>query len=168
LSDQATMLWRMTEHPKLTGDRSTLAVMLALTDAGFDVSVPFGENCRYDLVVDRGGVLSRVQCKSGRLRNGVVQFATASTYGHHLLHREARRDYRGQIDEFAVYCRDTRGVYLIPIEHVSAHTSAHLRIEPCRNGQRRGVRFASTYRVGTVGVGTSSAELVDADMIESR
>ena len=40
----------MREHPKLIGDRTTLAVMLALIDAGLDVSVPFGENSRYDLV----------------------------------------------------------------------------------------------------------------------
>lgn len=43
----------MPEHPKLIGDRTTLAVMLALIDAGLDVSVPFGENCRYDLVLER-------------------------------------------------------------------------------------------------------------------
>ena len=31
--------------------------MLALIDAGLDVSVPFGENCRCDLVIDRAGRL---------------------------------------------------------------------------------------------------------------
>ena len=97
----------MREHPKLTGDRTTLAVMLALIDAGLDVSVPFGENCRYDLVIDRAGRLTRVQCKTGRLRDGVVRFATASTYGHLPSPRETRRDYVGEIDEFAVYCPGT-------------------------------------------------------------
>jgi len=28
--------------------------MLALTDCGYDVAVPFGENTRYDLIVDDG------------------------------------------------------------------------------------------------------------------
>ena len=35
--------------------------MLALIDAGLDVSVPFGENCRCDLVIDRAGRLTRAQ-----------------------------------------------------------------------------------------------------------
>jgi hypothetical protein len=70
------------EHPKDVGDRSTLAIMLGLRDAGFAVSVPFGENTRYDLIADDGERLLRVQCKSGRLRRGAIVFATASTYGH--------------------------------------------------------------------------------------
>ena len=142
----------MAEHPKLVGDRTTLAVMLALTDAGIDVSVPFGENCRYDLVIDREGDLTRVQCKTGRLRDGAVRFATASTYGHLRSPRENRRDYIGQIDEFAVFCPDTEGVYLIPIADVSARTNAYLRIDPPGNGQRRGIRFARTYLVAPIGI----------------
>jgi hypothetical protein len=42
------------EHPKAVGDRSTLAVMLALQGAGFAVLLPFGENTRYDFVIDLG------------------------------------------------------------------------------------------------------------------
>jgi len=39
------------EHPKDIGDRTTLAIMLALRDVGFEVLLPFGENARYDLVI---------------------------------------------------------------------------------------------------------------------
>ena len=71
------------EHPKEIGDRSTLAIMFAFKIQGWDVLVPFGENTRYDLVVDRGTQLQRVQCKTGRLRNGAVVFRTCSSYAHH-------------------------------------------------------------------------------------
>jgi hypothetical protein len=60
------------EHPKDKGDRTTLAVMLALRVAGYAVLMPFGENTRYDLVIDDGETFSRIQCKTGRLRDGVV------------------------------------------------------------------------------------------------
>ena len=43
----------------------------ALIEAGYAVSKPFGENQRYDLVIDDGETLARVQVKTGRLRNGV-------------------------------------------------------------------------------------------------
>jgi hypothetical protein len=57
------------EHPKLVGDRTTLAVIAGLRSAGYDVLLPFGENTRYDLVIDDDGRLSRVQCRiKGRLR----------------------------------------------------------------------------------------------------
>jgi hypothetical protein len=81
-----------------------------------------------------------------------VQFATASTYGHLPSPRETRRDYAGQIDQFAVYCPDTEGVYLIPIADVRARCSAHLRVDPPRNAQRLGIRLASKYLVGSIRV----------------
>jgi hypothetical protein len=114
------------EHPKDVGDRTLLAVMLALRDAGYAISVPFGENTRYDLVIDDGGRLTRVQCKTGRLREGAVVFNTASSYAHLLSPRELRRTYQGQIDYFGVYCPETRDIYLIPIDDVTCTKAARL------------------------------------------
>lgn len=141
------------EHLKAVGDRSTLAIMLALREAGFDLYLPFGENTRTDLVIDDGHQLARVQCKSGRLRNGAVQFSTFSTYAHHPNPRITRRDYLGEIDYFAVYCRQTGGVYLVPIAEASLRRQAHLRIEPTRNSQRRRIRLAADYEVGRIHLG---------------
>jgi hypothetical protein len=143
------------EHPKDVGDRSTLAIMLALRERGYGVYVAFGENTRADLVIDDGRRLSRVQCKTGRLRNGAVAFATASTYAHHRNPRVTRRAYSGEIDLFAVYCPQTSGVYLLPIEDVPTQTYAHLRVEPSRNNQHRYVRLASRYEIGQVALATA-------------
>jgi hypothetical protein len=141
------------EHPKRIGDRSALAIMLALHNAGLDLLLPFGENTRYDLVVDLDSRLVRVQCKTGRLRNGAVFFATCSAYGHHQNPQTYRRDYADEIDYFAVYCPETSGVYLIPIEDVSSKSSAALRVTPALNGQARRVRLASKYEVGSIAIG---------------
>jgi hypothetical protein len=137
------------EHPKDVGDRTTLAIMLALHESGYQVSTPFGENTRYDLVLDDGARLLRLQCKSGRMRLGAVEFATASSYAHHPNEKRTQRHYRGQIDAFAVYCRETRGVYLIPIEELPLDR-AYLRVLQPQNGQRKRVRFAAEYEIGTV------------------
>jgi PD-(D/E)XK endonuclease len=135
------------EHPKDIGDRSTLAIMLVLDRLGYDVLTPFGENTRYDLVLDDGVRLMRVQCKTGRLRNGAVLFALCSCYGHHRHPETARRDYRGQVDYFAVYCPETGGVYLVPIADLTARVLGTLRVEPSRNNQAKGVRYAADYEV---------------------
>jgi len=75
-------------HPKDIGDRSTLAILLALQDSGWATYLPFGENTRSDLILEDGSPFSRVQCKTGRLRNGSVVFAPCSTYAHQ--HRQIR------------------------------------------------------------------------------
>ena len=140
------------EHPKEIGDRSTLAIIFAFKIQGWDVLVPFGENTRYDLVVDRGNQLLRVQCKTGRLRNGAVVFRTCSSYAHHPNPKVARRDYAGQIDEFAVFCPETQGVYAIPIQDVLTKQEARLRVAAAANNQRTGVRLAAAYEVAKIDV----------------
>src|SRR5579875_2223821 len=107
-------------------------VMLALKEQGFDVFLPFGENTRCDLIADNGCKLSRVQCKTGRLRSGAVVFRTCSTYGHHPNPKIVRRSYIGEIDEFGIYCPETGAVYLIPIDDIVATTVARFRVEPAR------------------------------------
>jgi hypothetical protein len=140
------------EHPKEIGDRSALAAMLGLKTAGYALLVPFGENTRYDLVIDNGERLARVQCKTGRLRDGAVEFAVSSTYGHHQNPATARRSYSGQIDYFVVYSPETAGVYLVPIEDVPTRAIARLRVVPPRNGQTRRIRPAANYEIARVPV----------------
>jgi hypothetical protein len=145
----------MQTHPKAIGDRSVLALMLALEDAGIPFLVPFGENTRYDLVLELGTELARVQCKTGRLRNGAILFATCSCYGHHRNPATARRDYAGEVDYFAVYCPQTTGVYLIPISDLPVRVQGALRVTPPRNNQRRNIRFAADYEIAKVSVVSS-------------
>jgi hypothetical protein len=138
------------EHPKDIGDRSTIAVMAALQRLGYGIYIPFGENTRCDLILEREGELSRVQCKTGRLRKGAVVFALCSNYGHHRNPKTVRRSYHGEIDFFAVYCPETNGVYLLPIEDVPGKRQALLRVDPARNQQNKRIRPAAQYEIAKV------------------
>jgi PD-(D/E)XK endonuclease len=139
----------VSEHPKDVGDRTTLAVMLALHMAGHTVLVPSGENTRYGLVFDDGNRLARVQCKTARFRSGAVVFKAASSYAHHRSAQITRRGYQGEIDYFGVHCPETGGVYLIPIGDVPG-TDVRLRLEPALNGQQKGVHPAETYEFARI------------------
>jgi PD-(D/E)XK endonuclease len=139
-------------HPKDIGDRSTLAIILALQSQGCATHLPFGENTRSDLIADFGGRLSRVQCRTGRLRGGSVLFATCSTYGDHANPKVVRRTYQGEIDEFAVFCPELGSVYLIPIMGVQLKKQAMLRVDPPKNRQSARVRWASKYEIARVDV----------------
>jgi PD-(D/E)XK endonuclease len=168
------------EHPKTVGDCTTLAVMFALRSNGYDVSVPFGENTRYDLILDDGTSLRRIQCKTGRLRSGAIRFAPASSYSHHPNEKPTQRHYRGQVDDFAVHCRETGVVYLVPIDRLPTE-GASLRVTPALNGQPKHIRNASDYEIARIPYGRSPStrEPVaasglttmpesDAEMIDSR
>jgi hypothetical protein len=138
------------DHPKDVGDRSALAVAVALQHAGFAVYVPFGENTRADFITDDGLSLRRVQCKTGRLRAGAVVWNVCSHYGHHRNPRQLRRDYVGEVDDFAVYCPETCGVYLIPIADLPIRVRGALRIDPPKNNQQKFIRYAAHYEIGRV------------------
>lgn len=130
-------------NPKAIGEKSEGKIISRLLDAGMLVLKPFGDNQRYDLVIDDGERMIKVQCKTGRLRNGAIIFTTCSSYAHRGL---GRRDYRGQVDVFAVYCPETDGCYIIPVDSVGIRHCS-LRIEKSRNGQARNVRLAADFAV---------------------
>ena len=48
---------------KTKGDRAELKVAADLADRGCRISIPFSEDCDYDLIADYGGRLHRVQVK---------------------------------------------------------------------------------------------------------
>ena len=143
----------MREHPKDIGDRSQLAAVLALREAGYHVSLPIGENSRYDLIIERDGLMARVQCKTGRLEGGAIRFRTASSYYHHPHPNMPHKHYKGEIEYFAVYCRETGSVYLVPIRDADCEQAGSLRVEPCRNNQQLRIRWARDYEIGTVAIG---------------
>ena len=155
------------EHPKDIGDRTTLAVMLALREVGFAVLVPFGENTRYDLVIDDGAKMAKVQCKTGRLRKGAILWSMCSNYGHQKNPRVVHRDYQGEVDYFAVFCPETDGVYLIPIADVPMRRQGSLRVMPSKNNQQKFIRSARQYEIGRVGIRASDSfrELSSVDEV---
>jgi PD-(D/E)XK endonuclease len=103
-----------------------------------------GENNRYDLIIEKEGVLARVQVKTGGLCSGSVVF---DCYSSHLRRSgvECRR-YVGEVEYFTVFCPEVAEVYLIPAEDLDV-LQGSLRMTPARNGQRKGIRLASSYRI---------------------
>jgi hypothetical protein len=92
------------------GALTELAVATALMNAGLAVFVPFfSGHGRVDLVYQTGGgKVRRVQCKSAHLVDNTVAFYTCSNTGG------VRRTYVEDVDDFGVYCADTKCVYLVP------------------------------------------------------
>lgn len=134
------------------GNKTEAMVLAALVQVGYEPLIPFGGGHPYDIALDDGGKLTRIQCKTGRLlKEGVVYFPTA-IWCRNLSYRS----YRGDVDFFGVYCADTGQVYLVPIADVPER-GASLRVVPPRNGQTRGVRWAKDYVIWSPSGGDAAA-----------
>src|SRR5678815_1088249 len=96
-------------HPVDVGLRTEAAILAELVHRGYRVLVPFGTNQRYDLVLDLDGKFVRAQCKKGRLRNGVVRFASRSTRSN--SRGTYFRGYSGEVELFLVHCPETSQIY---------------------------------------------------------
>ena len=99
---------------------------------GHRILFPYGEDCDYDLVVERpDGRFERVQVKytesDGRVR-ATKHYTSAS------------------IDWLAVFDTTTARCYYVPAAELgSGRAFMHLRVTPARNNQRTGVRPAADY-----------------------
>lgn len=131
-------------NSKEVGDVTQSQVMAALLKHGKKVLMPFGDNCRYDLVVEDGGRFTRIQCKTGKLVRGAIVFSVASSQYHR---GGKRQDYRGQIDAFGVFCPDNGKVYIIPIDDLPLSREAKLRLAPPGNSQVKGIRWAAKFEI---------------------
>ena len=103
-------------NTKDRGDDAEAYIAAALLEAGKAVLRPLGDNRRYDLVIEQGGRFLRVQCKTARWDSKTANALTFSTCSHYGHRGRPSRDYRGDIDFFAVFLPPLKTVYLVPVE----------------------------------------------------
>jgi len=99
------------------GEAAFLAKMEAM---GFEVSKPWGESSRYDLIVDVGGRLVRVQVKSAH---------RAAEYGGYTFHAHGNsyEVYRAsEIDVLVAYVVPEDVWYVFPVEVFRIYKSMKL------------------------------------------
>jgi hypothetical protein len=71
-------------------------------------------------------------------------FNTVSSYAHHR--KGGKRNYRGQVDYFAVYVPQIQKYYLVPVDVVGTKEGV-LRLEPTKNKQEKHIRWAKEYEL---------------------
>lgn len=126
--------------------------MLECARLGIGVSRPVDDE-PYDLILDLRPALLRVQCKWAVRRGAVVvvRCRRCRRAREGLIHRAYAP---GEIDAIAAYCPQTDVAYLLPYELSVGRAMVILRLEPTRNNQANGVRWAKDYefaaRLGTL------------------
>lgn len=131
-------------NTKDIGDRTEAIILAELLKTSHNVLLPFGDNSRYDMVVNVDGKFVRIQCKTGSLKNGCVMFPTASVYRGKdgIVKRQYTKD---EIDLILVYSREYDKIYIVPVEELSKG-SMKLRVEKTKdNTNYRSIKWAKDY-----------------------
>ncbi|HVS99156.1 MAG TPA: group I intron-associated PD-(D/E)XK endonuclease [Solirubrobacterales bacterium] len=132
---------------KRKGDLAELKVAADLTARDCRLSIPFGEDCDYDLIADFEGRLHRVQVKSAKSDSRVIAVKCLS---HSLTAGRVRsiKHYTSKmVDWIVVYDLTTDRCYYIPswILGVEGRSGLMLRLAPALNGQSLRIRRAEDY-----------------------
>jgi hypothetical protein len=118
---------------------------LNTTRLGLAVLTPLTEHGRYDLALDLGGRILRVQCKWGNRRGDVIQVRVGSSY-HSPTRGYVTATYdETEIDAIAVYCASLDSCYLLPKDLFSGVGMVSLRVGQTQNGQRAALNWAPHY-----------------------
>ncbi|WP_415379808.1 group I intron-associated PD-(D/E)XK endonuclease [Halosimplex sp. TS25] len=129
--------------PKERGEKSEAAVIYELIRRDITVLEPFGDNERYDVVVEIDGTFHRIQIKTGRLEDGRIQFETRSSGT--LTRKVEKEGYSGDIDYFAVYSPDMEETFIVPVAD-APETTMGLRVEEAEK-QSPNINWAENYQI---------------------
>jgi hypothetical protein len=135
--------------PSQKGAAAEAAITAAVIQLGLTVLRPLCEGRRYDLIVDLEPELLRVQCKLARRVGGVLVVAAETcrfTPNGHIRKPHSP----AEIDAIAAYFPELHRSFLIPMAAFPARRQISLRLEPTRNNQAEGVRWARDYELEAV------------------
>jgi hypothetical protein len=94
------------------GDISEVAIMLDLIDKGYKVSIPYGHDCIYDLIVDRGNKLEKIQVKTATKDKNGLRIRCRYRVGNIKSAKYTKED----IDWIAAYDLSSKSCHYIPAE----------------------------------------------------
>ena len=120
-----------------------------MTAFGYQCLTPIGDSCRYDVAVDLGDRIIRIQCKSAHWSLDTKEPNVAFQFNAARQTTNTKKTIRykydsNEIDYFYTWF-EGQG-YLIPIGKVTG-TTFRMRYEYPSSGQREGIHIAKNYTV---------------------
>jgi len=106
---------------KNQGEETELRFMLLSYEKGFIVSKPFGDNAKYDVIIDDGNQLERIQIKSTSRKDksgGMDCYSCLVCSGRDSKEMYSKKD----IDSIVIYVIPENTWYKIPVEEINGKT----------------------------------------------
>lgn len=129
-------------HTKNKGDLGVLKAKCDLFEKGYLVLTPETEHAPFDLVAYKDRVFKTIQVKYRDAKNGKLEVEFSSCWndrhGTHVVPID-----KTIVDIYCIYCPQSDKCYYLKVSEFGG--SATLRVETPKNGQIKGVNFASDY-----------------------
>ena len=120
---------------KEKGNIGEAIVIAEFVKRGIQVSIPFGDCARYDLIAEFKGKLNRIQVKyCNQLRENNSILCPCASSKNHTTNKQYST-YESDVDYFAFYLVPWDQVVLVPIEIIGSKKSFNLRRDKPANGQ---------------------------------
>ena len=133
----------MSSITKEKGDISEARALFEFQKLGIPVSIPWGDNLRYDMIIEVNNHLYKVQIKtSNEIVNGAIKCYTRSSKNHTT--NKVYDTYENDVDYFVFYNYEMDKLALIPIKDIGKQKTIALRIDKPSNNQGN-VRYFDDY-----------------------
>lgn len=108
---------------KSAGEIAESRFLLRALENGYSVSIPFGDNQKYDFILDNGKTLLRIQIKS----SGRELSETGALKGT-VSHGRTKKSYytRDDIDLLCYYVACVDSFYILPVAKISSRKTIYL------------------------------------------
>ena len=121
-------------NTKTIGNITELKCLTAFVEQGFTVSIPYGDNARYDFIAELHGKLYKIQVKTSAQHDGYYVFKCRSAHSNSQGNKHIAYT-SDEIDYFATMVGDE--CCLVQVGECSSEK--RIRTEPPLNGQRTGI-----------------------------
>lgn len=128
------------------GNIGESVVLAEFIKRGITVSIPFGDNARYDLVADFNGRLNKIQvkyCNQKESDNHSIACPCSSCTNH--TKNKGKQTYKNDIDYFAFYMVEWNVTLLVPISEIENKKEVRFRMDKPRNNNKAGIHFVDDY-----------------------
>jgi len=118
-------------NSKNKGDIGEAIAITEFIKRGIQVSIPFGDNARYDLIADFNGKLNRIQvkyCNQKISENGSISCPCASSTNHTT--NKKYTTYENDVDFFVFYLVPWEEIIIVPIEKIKDRKTIYFRKDP--------------------------------------
>ena len=130
-----------TKTQGIIGEAQVLAKFESL---GIPVSIPFGDNLPYDMIIDIKGKLYKIQVKtSTQSKEGKTTFEIKknriNTQNNYINYYN-----KNEVDYYALYAINRQEFYLVPFEE-AGNSSIYIRYDLPKNGQINKIKMNYDY-----------------------
>lgn len=129
---------------KLKADLAELSVMQILLKKGFNVLKPLGDRLTYDLAVDQGGRLIRLQVKAAWYNQLKKMYLVDNRRTRTNRRQMVRKCYTRDDFEFALICvLEKSAFYIMPVDIFTSYASSIAIVE---NEKRQRLPRSAEYK----------------------